>query len=126
MKRTMIVVAAVLALTVLLVYFNRGTVLTAVVDSWGLSDPFVGVTADGRVQEGLFAITPSGPSTYGVVEAARDFLAGLDEDQQLAASFAVAQQAPDRLHWQVRAPFMAVEGLSVHVDHRLVALLPHA
>ncbi len=89
MKRVLLIVLVLTALTAALLYFNRGTVVTFIVDWRGLSEPFVGVTADGQLQPDLFPIVASGPSTYGVVEAAREFLASLDDAQRRETLFAV-------------------------------------
>jgi hypothetical protein len=55
----------------------------------GLADPFKGVTTDGRIREGLFHIESTGVSTQPVVDAAKAFLAGLDDAQRSKTTFAV-------------------------------------
>lgn len=52
-------------------------------------DPFVGVTTDGQVVPGLFAIESTGVTTAPVRDAARDFLGTLDEVQREAITFPV-------------------------------------
>jgi len=52
-----------LVVIAILIYTNRATILTTVVDIVGLSDPFVGVTTNGVVREGLFSIAASGATT---------------------------------------------------------------
>jgi hypothetical protein len=54
-----------------------------------LSEPFRGVTTDGRVQPGLFGIESTGVSTAPVKVAAEAFLAGLTAAQKRAVSFPV-------------------------------------
>ena len=46
------------------------------------ADPFKGVTADGTVRTGLFAIRSTGVSTRPVMEAAHAFLAALTPEQR--------------------------------------------
>lgn len=54
-----------------------------------LEESFVGITASGQVEEGLFPIRKTGVSTQPVIDAARSYLAALDAKQRAAASFAV-------------------------------------
>ena len=58
-------------------------------DAKGLAEPFKGVTADGTVVPGLFAIRSTGVSTAPVMKAATGFLAALSAEQRTRASFAV-------------------------------------
>ena len=55
----------------------------------GLAEPFRGVTADGTVKPGLFAIKSTGVSTEPVVKAANALLASLSPEQRSKAKFAV-------------------------------------
>lgn len=87
-KRTLQWIGAVLAIVVL-VYTNRATLLTFVIDTIGLSDPFVGLTTDGKPRPDLFRIEQTGVSTEPVRRAAVSFLSSLDQRQRDAASFAV-------------------------------------
>lgn len=85
---------------------SRLLILTAVLSLWAssaaaqsgpfaarareaLSQPFVGVTTDGAVRSGLFTIESTGVSTAPVIEAARDFIGALDEQQRPRALFPV-------------------------------------
>ena len=52
-------------------------------------DPFKGITADGTVQPGLFAVRSTGVSTGPVVQAARRFIEALTPEQRRATTFAV-------------------------------------
>lgn len=53
------------------------------------TDPFKGVTADGHVQPGLFALKSTGVSTRPVADAATAFLASLTPEQRKTTTFAV-------------------------------------
>ena len=55
----------------------------------GLAEPFKGVTADGTVMPGLFAIRSTGVSTAPVTKAAADFLAALTPEQRAKTTFAL-------------------------------------
>lgn len=55
----------------------------------GLSDPFLGITNDGKKREGLFEISATGVSTGPVREAAIAFLSALDNTQKEKATFPV-------------------------------------
>jgi hypothetical protein len=55
----------------------------------GLAEPFKGVTADGTVMPGLFAIRSTGVSTAPVTKAAADFLAALTPEQRARTTFAL-------------------------------------
>ena len=52
-------------------------------------DPFKGVTTDGTVQPGLFAITSTGVTTAPVMKAAVAFIAALTPEQRKATTFPV-------------------------------------
>ena len=54
-----------------------------------LAEPFVGLTADGTVEPGLYELEPGGVDTGDVREAATDFLAALSDVQRQRALFAV-------------------------------------
>jgi hypothetical protein len=55
----------------------------------GLAEPFKGVTADGNVKPGLYAIKSTGVSTEPVRKAADAFLASLTAEQRKKTKFAV-------------------------------------
>jgi Protein of unknown function (DUF3500) len=55
----------------------------------GLADPFKGITADGKVEPGLFAISPSGVSAEPVRNAAEKFIATLTGVQLARTMFPV-------------------------------------
>ena len=48
----------------------------------GLAEPFTGITANGRIESGLFAVRSTGVSTAPVRAAAETFLAGLTPEQR--------------------------------------------
>jgi hypothetical protein len=52
-----------------------------------LSQPFYGVTADGKIEPGLFSLQETGVSTKPIVEAAQRYLASLDETVRARGSF---------------------------------------
>lgn len=54
-----------------------------------LEPPYIGVTTDGKVQAGLYAIKPTGITTAPVVEAAQALLKSLSSEQSKAINFAV-------------------------------------
>ena len=54
-----------------------------------LKEPFTGITAEGLVESGLFPLRTAGPSTAPLVDAARAFLASLDDAQRRAVTFDV-------------------------------------
>jgi hypothetical protein len=60
-----------------------------------LAQPFIGITADGKVAPDLFKIGATGVSTAPVAEAARAFLAGLTPAQRALAKF-----PHDDLEWR--------------------------
>ena len=60
-----------------------------------LAEPFVGITTDGRVRPGLFAIKSSGVSTAPVQKAAAAFLAALAPEQRQKTMFPV-----DDIEWR--------------------------
>jgi hypothetical protein len=60
-----------------------------------LAEPFVGITTDGKVQPGLFAIKSTGVSTQPVQKAATAFLAALTPEQRKKTTFPV-----DDLEWR--------------------------
>ena len=60
-----------------------------------LAEPFRGIAAAGKIQQGLFKIESTGVSTEPVVNAARDFLAALDDEQRARTTYPV-----DDLEWR--------------------------
>ena len=55
----------------------------------GLAEPFIGITTDGSVQEGIFTLHSTGVTTEPVRQAAHAFLASLDDNQREKTSFDV-------------------------------------
>lgn len=62
-----------------------------------LAEPFVGVSADGAIEPGLFSVQSSGVSTQPVVDAAAAFLATLSPSQRERVQFPV--DAPEWRRW---------------------------
>jgi hypothetical protein len=58
-----------------------------------IAEPFRGITTDGRVLPGLFALEATGVSTEPLKEAAQAFLDSLSTHQQHAAQFALEDDA---------------------------------
>jgi len=63
---------------------------SAAAEKAGLAQPFKGVTTDGTIRTGLFAIASTGVSTEPVRKAADAFLAGLTAPQRGKSTFGVA------------------------------------
>jgi hypothetical protein len=70
-------------------YANRWEAISKTLEAEGLAEPFVGVTTDGQVEEGLFAIAPTGVSTEPVREAALTYLATLDDEERRETLYSV-------------------------------------
>jgi hypothetical protein len=68
---------------------ERFTQMSRQAESNGLAEPFKGVTADGTIQPGLFAVRSTGVSTAPVRAAADGFLRSLSEAQRQKTMFAV-------------------------------------
>ncbi len=68
---------------------TKGGSRFAELEKQAISEPFVGVTTDGKVEGGLFEITSTGVSTEPVKEAAELFLAGLTDEQREKTIFPV-------------------------------------
>ncbi|MEM6468805.1 MAG: DUF3500 domain-containing protein [Planctomycetota bacterium] len=60
-----------------------------------LAEPFRGISAGGKIEEGLFEIESTGVSTLPVVNAATKFLAALNDDQKQRAMYPV-----DHIEWR--------------------------
>ena len=67
----------------------RARTMSEQAERTGLAEPFRGVTADGTVRPGLFAIRATGVSTEPVRAAAAAFLAALTPEQRAATTFPV-------------------------------------
>lgn len=58
----------------------------------GLAEPFRGITTNGGIVPGLFAIEKTGISLAPLTEAARSFLAALTAEQRKMATFAIGDE----------------------------------
>jgi hypothetical protein len=67
----------------------RFTEMSRSAEAKGLAEPFKGITRDGNVEPGLFAIRSTGVSTEPVRKAAETFLASLDDSQRKRTLFSV-------------------------------------
>jgi hypothetical protein len=76
---------------------ERFRVMSRDAEAKGLAEPFKGITANGTVETGLFAVRSTGVSTEPVRAAAAAFLASLSPDQRRASSFAV--EDPEWRKW---------------------------
>ena len=54
-----------------------------------LAQPFRGIAADGKIEQGLFKVQSTGVTTQPVVDAAKSFLAGLSDEQRKRTEYAV-------------------------------------
>lgn len=70
-------------------------VIWPIVEGRMLAEPFVGITAAGEIEPGLFRIEDTGVTTAPIVDAADRFIATLDEAQRRRTLFAV-----DDLEWR--------------------------
>ena len=75
----------------------------------GLAEPFKGITANGQIEPGLFALRSTGVSTGPVLKAAEAFLAGLTQTQRAKTVFAV-----DDVEWRkwMNQSFYVRQGVS--------------
>ncbi len=76
----------------------------------GLAEAFRGVTTNGTVEPGLFAVKPSGVSTEPVRKTATAFLAALTEEQRKKTMFAVDD--PEWRKW-MNQHFYVRQGVSI-------------
>jgi hypothetical protein len=68
---------------------GKGGSRFAELEKKAIAEPFVGVTANGEVEKGLFEIKATGVATTAVKDAALAFLAGLSEEQRAKTTFPV-------------------------------------
>lgn len=90
--------AVLLAVIFGLAYWKPVTLASAIwplIETQALKDPFVGITADGSVEPGLFEIRSTGISTEPVMDAALAFLYSLDDDKKRQLRFRI-----DDLEWR--------------------------
>ncbi|HEU4938797.1 MAG TPA: DUF3500 domain-containing protein, partial [Vicinamibacterales bacterium] len=83
--------------------------LSLAAETPGLAEPFKGVTANGQIESGLFAIRSTGVSTAAVGNAAEAFLAGLTQAQREKTLFAVDD--PEWRKWMNQS-FYVRQGVS--------------
>jgi hypothetical protein len=76
-----------------------------------VAEPYRGITADGLVEPGLFALEATGVSTRPLVDAAEAFLSALGEAQRTRACFPLDSDAWRR--WSNIHPFIMRHGLSL-------------
>ena len=97
---------------------ERAKQMSAAAEAKGLAEPFKGVTTDGSVVPGLFAVRSTGVSTEPVRVAAQAFLDALTADQRRKTTFPVddpewrsevAQQGMETIH-------AALDAASDHPD----------
>jgi Protein of unknown function (DUF3500) len=74
-----------------------------------IAEPFVGVSATGSVEPGLFKLQPTGVSTARMVDAACAFLAALDPADRAAVHFDLDDAA--WRSWSNISPFLLRHGL---------------
>ena len=83
--------------------------LSLAAETPGLAEPFKGITSDGHIEPGLFAIRSTGVSTAPVRMAAETFLAGLTPAQRDKTVFAVDD--PEWRKWMNQS-FYVRQGVS--------------
>lgn len=76
-----------------------------------LAAPFKGITADGTIAPGLFALEATGVSTRPLLAAAEGFLAALADEQRQRVQFALDSDAWRR--WSNIHPFLMRHGVSL-------------
>jgi len=69
--------------------------MSTAAENKGLAESFTGISANGRIETGLFAIRSSGVSTEPVLKAAEVFLSALTESQRATTVFGV-----DDVEWR--------------------------
>src|SRR5438477_216923 len=74
---------------------QRFRAMSADAEKKGLADPYKGITTNGEIQPGLYAIRSTGVSTAPVRAAATAFLAALTPDQRAKTTFPV-----DDIEWR--------------------------
>jgi Protein of unknown function (DUF3500) len=75
----------------------------------GLAEPFRGITTDGGIVPGLFAIDKTGISLAPMLQAARSFLGSLSAEQRNAACFTIDDEAWRQ--WSNIHPWLMRHGL---------------
>jgi uncharacterized protein DUF3500 len=83
--------------------------LSLAAETPGLAEPFKGITTNGQIEPGLFAIRSTGVSTAAVRKAADTFLAGLSQPQRARTLFAVDD--PEWRKWMNQS-FYVRQGVS--------------
>ena len=76
-------------------YHEQQRAFSARIEATGLAQPFKGITTDGTVAPGLFAIRSTGVSTAPVRQAAEGFLKSLSAPQRTKTVFPV-----DHVEWR--------------------------
>ena len=76
-----------------------------------MAEPYIGITSDGHVQPGLFALEPTGVSTDAIVAAAEAFLDSLSPDRRGTALFDVEDDAWRA--WSNIHPFVMRHGVGL-------------
>jgi hypothetical protein len=91
----------------------------------GLAEPFIGITATGKVEPGLFAVRSTGVSTEPVRAAAVSFLASLTPEQRKASAFPV--EDPEWRKWMnqhfYRRQGVSFEEMSASQRESAIALI---
>jgi hypothetical protein len=88
-----------------------------------MATPFTGITTDGNVLPGLYAIQQTGISVQPIIVAAEAFLASLSPDARVTASFAV--DSVEWRNWSNIHPYLCRHGVcldDLHDDQKHSAL----
>ncbi len=75
----------------------------------GLAQPFKGVSAEGKIEQGLYKVAPTGVSTTPVLLAAKALLATLSAEERARVSFDI--EAQEWRSWSNVHPFLMRHGL---------------
>ena len=89
MGRKLLIALALLVVLAASAYAMRWPLLSAVLESRGLSEPFVGLTANGSIEPDLFRLSDEGYVNQAVIDATNNYLNTLTETQRHRVHFDV-------------------------------------
>ena len=89
MLKNMSIGLSALILLLGIAYTQRWPLLSAIFEARGLSEPFVGLTADGNIEPGLYKLTEDGFRNQAVIDATQNYLNTLSDDQRSRVHFPV-------------------------------------
>ena len=86
------IIVAILASLIALALWKplaASRIIWPIIEDRMLEEPFLGITADGSIEPGLFPVRSTGVSTQAVVDAAEGFIASLNAEQRSRLLFPV-------------------------------------